>query len=68
MMSDHQPDEVREPATVYDVDSSAQAVARPSLIERMRPAKFDLLDLGYPPEAPHDLAISEALRELRAEP
>ncbi len=34
---------------------------------RLKPARGNLLELGRPPDEPHDLSISDALREQRAE-
>ena len=33
---------------------------------RLRPARRDLRSLGVPPDAPHEISISEALDELRS--
>lgn len=63
-------DEIREPMVAY-----GEAMAEPGseriqrLVEsgRLRPAKLDLLRLGSPPPAPHEMSLSQALAELRSE-
>jgi prevent-host-death family protein len=50
---------------------AAQAPSSPierlAAVGRVVPAKLDLLELGPPPDRPHEVAISEALGELREE-
>ena len=69
----HRADEVRETAAVYDKrgtesqpeHGSRAAVKRLAARGRIRPARGDLRDLGPPPNEPHDISISEALKEQR---
>ena len=74
-MTERQPDEIRQTTAVYgepelrhvEADrGNLSPLARLISSGRIKPAKLDLLRLGRPPDAPHEISISEALKEQRA--
>lgn len=63
---------VREPVAEYEVldprlEGLGRALDRLIAQGRIKPATSRLVDLGYPPEAPQTISISDALNDQRAE-
>jgi hypothetical protein len=58
---------IRETVTEYDSMSTTSALERLLAQGRIRQATLRLVDLGYPPSAPHDISISDALSDQRSE-
>lgn len=54
-------------ALLTPLPGRSSAVGRLLASGRVIPARFDLSELGPPPERPRDLSISEALAEQRRE-
>lgn len=66
------PHVVREHVVEYEVldprlEGPGRALERLVAQGRIKPAASRLVDLGYPPEAPHSMSISDALSDQRAE-
>ena len=71
-MTRGEPSTVREAVAEYDRVGSESMHSIPALERllargRIRPATLRLVDLGYPPSAPHDISISDALNNQRSE-
>ncbi|MCP3964694.1 MAG: hypothetical protein GY719_43255 [bacterium] len=66
-MSERPADTIREAQAEYAPPGTSHRMRSLISSGRLKPASGNLLDLGRPPDKPHDLSISKALREQRAE-